>query len=440
MPTLEELKATLANAGMSAGGYLRKHVLDPATNADPETSNFLTRQAGNLRDYLASKQFDPAAGYAGAALGAGAGVLATERRRGESPVSRALRTVRNALAGGVLGGVGGQLGHYGFGRAADAMSGIDSIHTNAKGETSGAVDPITHKLRPPTAPGEGTPADRGFLSSGLARGAYALVAGGLTGLRSRYKGTADEFNRLFGKDKLDKVLVGSRGNYADITGAAERIKPGWMKSIRRNDTYNQVLTRLKQLQRKDPLSVPGRILPANGGGMGVMIPPVSEDPLKAVTRTVEKVTSGAYSSTAKAKQLENYLTQRLNIGGQRSLVKAPFLAAERLLSPGAYRMGFARWRSPLSTAAAGAAGWFAPDLANLITGSAAGKVEGKGIDAVTPAVPAAGSLGKAEPQNWVDSLTAPRDDAGAIASGIKKVWDFLHRPNQTPPPPVIPPP
>jgi hypothetical protein len=82
---------------------------------------FEKQAAGGLMDsvnkyFAETKSFAPA--YAGAALGAGAlGMATMGRRAGENPRQRALRVLRNAAAGGLLGGVGLQAALQGGGTA-----------------------------------------------------------------------------------------------------------------------------------------------------------------------------------------------------------------------------------------------------------------------------------------------------------------------------------
>lgn len=74
-----------------------------------------------LKEYLSSdslKELQPA--LLGGAAGLGIGALATGPRAGENPRQRAMRTVRNALLAGVVGGAGAQA----VSGAADAFSAV----------------------------------------------------------------------------------------------------------------------------------------------------------------------------------------------------------------------------------------------------------------------------------------------------------------------------
>jgi hypothetical protein len=71
----------------------------------PDQVNKLSDLANTIKDYLSKQDYTP--GLIGAAGGAGISALSSmQAREGENPRQRALRVLRNAAAGGVLGGVG----------------------------------------------------------------------------------------------------------------------------------------------------------------------------------------------------------------------------------------------------------------------------------------------------------------------------------------------
>lgn len=78
-----------------------------------------------ISEYLRDKDTDFTPAMLGGVLGAGAAGLTTARRSNETPVQRALRTVRNAAVGGALGAVGGQATAFGIGRTAQAVEGLN---------------------------------------------------------------------------------------------------------------------------------------------------------------------------------------------------------------------------------------------------------------------------------------------------------------------------
>lgn len=117
-----------------------------------------------LKDYYDKTDFTP--GMLGAGVGAGAlGLTSIGKRPGENPRQRALRVLRNAAAGGLLGGVGTQALSQGFGTVVDNM--IDPEAAAAAASPEGAAAAAAAK-KP------------GVLSSPLARAVYgtsALVSG-----------------------------------------------------------------------------------------------------------------------------------------------------------------------------------------------------------------------------------------------------------------------
>lgn len=100
--------------------------------------NMLGRAAGRFGDYLASDTTDFTPGAIGAGIGAGASALYTERQEGETPTRRAMRTVRNALIGGALGGTGGQLMGYGLGEVGGAVEAKRPVY-DVKGPDAAAL-------------------------------------------------------------------------------------------------------------------------------------------------------------------------------------------------------------------------------------------------------------------------------------------------------------
>jgi hypothetical protein len=91
--------------------------------SEPDTRNLLERTTEEIRNYLTNKDTSFAPAAIGALLGSGASALYTERRKGETPKQRALRTIKNALIGGALGGTGAQLLSYSLPNISEAVAG-----------------------------------------------------------------------------------------------------------------------------------------------------------------------------------------------------------------------------------------------------------------------------------------------------------------------------
>ncbi len=93
----------------------------------------------DIKAYFANTAAQPGGftpGYLGAAGGAALGGLASlSARRGENSRQRALRILRNAVGGGVLGGVGLQAFAQGGGAAVDSIVNIGKAYQKNKDET-----------------------------------------------------------------------------------------------------------------------------------------------------------------------------------------------------------------------------------------------------------------------------------------------------------------
>lgn len=85
------------------------------------SDNMFSRLGESIKAYHSTPQaFIP--GIAAGALSAGAGALYTQKRKGESSKERALRTIRNAVTSGLIGGVGAQAAAYGLSEAGGAVN------------------------------------------------------------------------------------------------------------------------------------------------------------------------------------------------------------------------------------------------------------------------------------------------------------------------------
>lgn len=189
---------TLKQKAESAGQAL--------TNQDPASSNALTRAAGKFTDYLKDQDTSFAPAIAMGAIGAGAGALYTDRLPNETPVKRALRTVRNAAVGGMLGAAGGQLGAYGINEGLQAVSDRPTAY-NEKTDSSGLPIPppqteskpvgIWNKIQAKIG-GKGYDTENNWGDNPLWQGAFASAALARHYVHERTGRTAKHFQRMFG--------------------------------------------------------------------------------------------------------------------------------------------------------------------------------------------------------------------------------------------------
>jgi hypothetical protein len=107
-------------------------------------SGILGRYGSDIADYLTSKDTDFSPALAGALLGAGAGALFTAEKPGETSRQRTLRTIRNAILTGALGGIGSQAVGYGLDRAGSAVSGNTDKAAPGGPERSLITSPAAH--------------------------------------------------------------------------------------------------------------------------------------------------------------------------------------------------------------------------------------------------------------------------------------------------------
>ncbi len=157
-----------------------------------QADNFISRYGQDIADYLASKDTDLTPALAGAVLGGGAGALFTAEKPGETSKQRTMRTIRNAILTGTLGGIGGQSAAYGLNRMIKAIAGDPGSQASDGSERSLLRSPAAH------------------LGSGL------LSWAGLKNLQERNE--RHHLKNIFGSPKtqaeadtiLDKLVVGSK--------------------------------------------------------------------------------------------------------------------------------------------------------------------------------------------------------------------------------------
>lgn len=333
-----------------------------------------------IKDYLTSKDtdFTPAIGVG--LLGAAAGGLTTAKRPYETPAQRAMRTVRNAVVGGLLGGIGAQATAFGLGRANAAVEGIDPD-------------------KPAPEPGSG-------IGHSLATrlGLASLYPG--KQLWAHYKGQPqlEAIKRLFPEDQLKSL----EGTFVAHTPSGPPLKttakiniPGQIREAASGTraVAQDWMSKLRQLGGS-------RLVDADSM---VSIDNTSEALAKHIYRTnpavsrsfgVDPSLSFLEHKADSVAKLKKYLTSRFHVGADRgplSPVRA-LTAIEQRLNPRAFSPStLSRVGGGVQTAGLSALGYFLPDIMDRIESSA----RSGGSHLFTPNVP---SVNSSSPEDTTSPL------------------------------------
>lgn len=319
-----------------------------------------------IKEYLENKGTDFTPGIGGSVLGAAAGGLTTAKRPNETPAQRAIRTVRNALVGGLLGGVGAQATAFGLGRASSAVEGINPD-------------------KEPPKPGSG------LGHSPLARTLGAALYPAKQWF-NHFRGNPqmEAIDRLFKGDKLDSIQGKSTLHLpggATITTPFSHKVPGEIRDASAG-------SRAVAGDWKKKLDALGASKLVDANSMGTV-----DNTAEALARQIYRNNPGVSQNLGinadlgymahrqqTVEALENYLKSRFHVGTDRGTFSRGLRSMEQRLNPHAFSMsGGTRALGGLKTLGGAAAGWFAPDIYDALNA----KFNEGGVRLFTPNAPAA---------------------------------------------------